>query len=56
MSDTCVNGSSRAPNREVVFRMPFATARTLPEPWVMTVTILSASPSLIERSTTPCSL
>ena len=54
--ETCVNGSSRAPNREVVLRMPLATARTLPEPWVMTVTILSASPSLTERSTTPCSL
>ena len=56
ISDTCVNGSSRAPNRLVVLRMPLATARTLPEPWVMIVTILSASPSLMDRRTTPCSL
>src|SRR4249919_2117777 len=56
MRFTCVNGSRRAPNRLVVFRIPLATARTLPEPWVITVTILSASPSLIERRTTPCSL
>jgi hypothetical protein len=40
MRETCMNGSSRAPKREVVFRMPLATARTFPEPWVMTVTIL----------------
>ena len=56
IKDTCVNGSNRAPNREVVLRMPLATARTLPEPWVITVTILSASPSLCDRRTTPCSL
>ena len=43
---TWVNGSSRAPKRLFVLRMPLATARTLPVPWVMTVTILSASPSL----------
>ena len=56
MRDTWVNGSSLAPNLLWVRRIPFATPRTFPDPWVRMVTILSASPSLIERRTMPCSL
>src|SRR5436190_4983516 len=48
-------GSRRAPNLLVVLRIPFATARILPWPCVKIVTIRSASPSLIARSTTPSS-
>ena len=50
------NFTAPAPNRLWVLRMPFATLRTFPDPWVRMVTILSASPSLIERRTMPCSL
>ena len=42
--------------RLVVLRTPLATARIFPEPWVMIVTMRSASPSLMRRRTTPCSL
>ena len=42
--------------RLLVLRMPLATPRIFPEPWVISVMILSASPSLCCRSTTPCSL
>src|ERR671910_1323377 len=52
---TCMNGSSRAPNRLVVRRTPLATARTRPLPRVSTVTIRSASPSFWVRRTTPSS-
>src|SRR5699024_10646546 len=45
----------RAPNRELVRRTPFATARTRPLRRVNTVTIRSASPSFWVRSTTPSS-
>ena len=48
-------GLQPAPNRLPDLRTPFATARTLPWPWVRRVTIRSVSPSLIVRSTTPWS-
>src|ERR671926_853131 len=51
----CANGSTRAPNREVVRRTPLATARTLPCRWVSSVMMRSASPSFCTRSTTPVS-
>src|SRR4051794_29191843 len=51
----CPNGSSRAPNREVVRRTPLATARTLPCRRVSMVTIRSDSPSFCTRSTTASS-
>ncbi len=54
-NDTCTIGSSRDPKRDLVLRTPLATARTLPRPAVSRVTMRSASPSLIVRSTTPCS-
>src|SRR5512132_2329377 len=46
-----VNGSSRAPNRDVVRRTPLATALSRPVPFVSSVTIRSASPSFWVRST-----
>src|SRR5215471_7693832 len=52
---TWLVGSSRAPNRLVGLRIPLATARTFPWPWVRIVTMRSASPSLIVRKTTPWS-
>ena len=48
-----VVGSSRAPKRLPGLRMPLATARILPWPWVRMVTMRSVSPSLILRKTTP---
>ncbi len=50
-----MNGSSRAPNRELVRRTPLATVRTLPRVRVSTVMIRSASPSLWVRRTTASS-
>jgi len=46
-------GSRREPNLEVVRRTPLATARTLPWCSVIRVTIRSASPRRMVRSTTP---
>ena len=48
-------GSSRAPNFDLVRRTPFATARTMPLSRVNSVTMRSASPSLCWRSTTALS-
>ena len=50
---TWLSGSSREPNLEVVRRTPLATARTLPCCSVIRVTIRSASPRRMVRSTTP---
>src|SRR3954453_5341737 len=52
---TWLNGSSRAPNRDVVRPPPLPTARTRPVLRVSSVTIRSASPSFCTRSTTPVS-
>ena len=52
-SATWLRGSSREPNFDVVRRTPLATARTLPCCSVISVTIRSASPSRMVRSTTP---
>ena len=52
---TWVNGSSRAPNRDLVRRTPLATARIRPDLRASTVTMRSASPSLWVRSTMPSS-
>src|SRR6266511_1790837 len=51
----CPNGSSRAPNFDVVRRTPLATARTRPCRLVNSVTIRSDSPSFCPRSTTASS-
>src|SRR5581483_12435358 len=48
-------GSRREPKRLLVLRTPFTTARTLPWPSVTMLTMRSASPSRIVRSTTPWS-
>ncbi len=50
-----MNGSSRAPNRDLVRRTPLPTARTRPLRLVRIVTIRSASPSFWVRSTMPSS-
>ena len=50
---TWLSGSSRDPNFDVVRRTPLATARTLPWCSVIRVTIRSASPRRMVRSTTP---
>ena len=50
---TWLSGSRRDPNLEVVRRTPLATARTLPWCSVIRVTIRSASPRRMVRSTTP---
>ena len=50
---TWLSGSRREPNLEVVRRTPLATARTLPCCSVIRVTIRSASPRRMVRSTTP---
>src|ERR1700736_6492377 len=55
MRSTCVNGSSRAPNRDFVRRTPLATARTRPVVRARMVMIRSASPSFWVRSTIPSS-
>src|SRR2546430_3681150 len=52
---TCPNGSSRAPNLDVVRRTPLATARTRPCRRVNNVMIRSDSPSFCTRSTTASS-
>src|SRR5215470_17109200 len=54
-TSTSMNGSTRAPSRDVVLRTPFATARTRPWPRVSNVTMRSASPSFWVRSTTASS-
>src|SRR5450759_2015949 len=46
-----MNGSSRAPKRDLVRRTPFATALTLPCWRVRSVTMRSASPSFWARRT-----
>src|SRR5437660_5120313 len=48
-------GSSRPPKRLLVLRTPLATARIFPRPADMSVTMRSASPSRIVRSTMPWS-
>src|SRR5438309_11094502 len=48
-------GSRRPPKRLLVFRTPLATARIFPRPADMSVTMRSASPSRIVRSTMPWS-
>ena len=50
-----MNGSSRAPNRDLVRRTPLATARTRPFRLVRMLTMRSASPSFWVRSTIPSS-
>src|SRR5438270_1051132 len=52
---TWLSGSRRPPKRLLVLRTPLATARTLPWPWVTSVTMRSDSPNRIVRSTTPWS-
>ena len=52
---TWLNGSSRAPKREVVLRAPFAIAPTRPRSFVNRWRIRSASPYRIERRTTASS-
>ena len=52
---TWVRGSRRPLSRLLVLRIPLATARTLPCSGVARVTIRSASPSRMVRSTTPSS-
>ena len=52
---TCVNGSSRAPNLNLVRRTPLATARIRPLVRPRMVMIRSASPSFCVRSTIPSS-
>ena len=52
---TWVKGSRRPARRLLGLRIPLATALTLPCSGVAKVTILSASPSRIVRSTTPSS-
>src|SRR5580693_5967149 len=55
MRSTWVNGSSRAPNRDLVRRTPLATARTRPFRLVRMLMMRSASPSFWVRSTIPSS-
>src|SRR5215813_7059926 len=52
---TWVNGSRRAPNRDLVRRTPLATARTRPFCRHSRVMMRSASPRFCVRSTTPSS-
>src|SRR5450756_714943 len=51
MTSTTMNGSSRAPKRDLVRRTPFATALILPCWRVRSVTMRSASPSFWARRT-----
>src|SRR5450759_931192 len=51
MTSTTMNGSSRAPKRDLVRRTPLATALTLPCWRVRSVTMRSASPSFWVRRT-----
>ena len=52
ISSTWLSGSSRAPNRDFVRRIPFATAPTRPRSSVYRWRTRSASPNRIERRTT----
>src|SRR5215831_12723254 len=54
-TSTWVNGSRRAPNRDLVRRTPLATARTRPFCRHSRVMMRSASPRFCVRSTTPSS-